>query len=539
MPGRDTYKNSALPALGVSGLLLGTVFAVSSHDHGEADATVLATQIAQKEEALIAAMDDAKTAEGLAASAVEARDALEQRVATAVANGGDLTGLAPASTDPFVLGRPAHVDEIAAWDVDVLPDGRGLPQGRGDVWTGEEVFVEQCASCHGDFAEGVGNWPVLAGGLDTLADKDPVKTVGSYWPHLSTAWDYINRSMPFGAAGTLTADETYAIVAYILYSNDLVGDDFVLSDENFAEFEMYNANGFVIDDRSELEYSAWRGDPCMSNCKDMVEITMRATFLDVTPEGGGVSVMNHAAASDAPVFTQDGVVLQDIDASADQDAPTPALVTAPTGDAERGASLYEHCSGCHQIGEGAGDGIGPHLNGIFDRAAAQAEGYRYSDGLQRAADGGLIWDYTTLDAYIEDPRALVSQTRMSFAGVKQQRDRDDLLAYLRLFSADPQNIPEAAPTAVSIDHSVAPEVLAIVGDPAYGEYLSGECTSCHQASGAANGIPSITLWPTEDFVIAMHAYKEGVRLHPVMQMMAERLSDEEIAALAAYFQQLE
>ena len=90
----------------------------------------------------------------------------------------------------------------------------------GDVMWGEEVFAEKCASCHGDFAEGVDNWPVLADGFDTLADEDPVKTVGSYWPHLSTAWDYIHRSMPFGAAGTLTVDETYATVAYILYSTN-------------------------------------------------------------------------------------------------------------------------------------------------------------------------------------------------------------------------------------------------------------------------------------------------------------------------------
>ena len=209
------------------------------------------------------------------------------------------------------------------------------------------------------------------------------------------------------------------------------------------------------------------------------------------------------------------------------------------GDPERGATLWRQCSGCHQVGEGAKDRVGPHLNGIFDRAAGQAEGYRYSNGMQRAAAGGLVWDYDTLDAFVENPRTLVSQTRMSFRGMKEQQDRDDLLAYLRGFSADPQNIPESAPTAVAVDHAVAEEILAIVGDPAYGEYLSGECTSCHQASGAANGIPSITHWPTEDFVVAMHAYKDGVREHPVMQMMAQRLSNEEIAALAAYFEGIE
>lgn len=208
------------------------------------------------------------------------------------------------------------------------------------------------------------------------------------------------------------------------------------------------------------------------------------------------------------------------------------------GDPENGQDLYRQCSGCHEIGKGAVDRIGPHLNNIFDRPAGAAEGFRYSAGMQRAASGGLVWTFETLDDFIENPRRLVSNTRMSFRGFRDQQDRDDLLAYLRQFSASPGNIPEAAPTAAAIDHEVAPEVLAIIGDPAYGEYLSGECTSCHQASGATEGIPSITNWPTEDFVTVMHAYKEGVRAHPVMQMMAGRLSNEEIAALAAYFESI-
>ncbi len=209
------------------------------------------------------------------------------------------------------------------------------------------------------------------------------------------------------------------------------------------------------------------------------------------------------------------------------------------GDATRGEDLYRQCASCHQIGADAVDRVGPQLNGIFDRAAGQSDGFRYSRGMERAAAGGLVWTYDTLDAYIEDPRSLVSNTRMSFRGLEEQQDRDDVLAYLRLFSDNPRDIPESAPTAAAIDHEVAPEILAIVGDPAYGEYLSGECTACHQTSGAASGIPSITHWPSEDFVIAMHAYKDGVRLHPVMQMMAGRLSNEEIAALAAYFKDIE
>jgi len=209
------------------------------------------------------------------------------------------------------------------------------------------------------------------------------------------------------------------------------------------------------------------------------------------------------------------------------------------GDAQAGAKVYNKCTGCHQIGAGAEDGIGPHLNGVFGRKAAAHEGYRYSPSMKRAGVDGLVWTAKTLDAYIENPRALVSKTRMSFRGLKKPEDRANLLAYLRTFSDDPSNIPEAEPTARGTDHDLDPAILALQGDPEYGEYLSSECLTCHAADGTANGIPSITRWPTEDFVIAMHAYKRKLRPHPVMQMMAGRLNDEEIAALAAYFKDLD
>ncbi|MDZ7709708.1 MAG: c-type cytochrome [Roseovarius sp.] len=209
------------------------------------------------------------------------------------------------------------------------------------------------------------------------------------------------------------------------------------------------------------------------------------------------------------------------------------------GDAEAGARHFNACKGCHQVGKGAEDRIGPHLNGLFGRQAAAHEGYRYSASMERAGVDGLTWTLETLDAYIENPRALVSKTRMSYRGMKDEQARADLLAYLRTFSDNPANIPEAEPTAIGTDHSVAPEILAIQGDPDYGEYLSSECVSCHQADGTGGGIPSITRWPEEDFVVAMHAYKDKLRPHPVMQMMAGRLSNEEIAALAAYFKDLE
>lgn len=193
------------------------------------------------------------------------------------------------------LGRPATEAEIAAWDIDVRPDGAGLPPGSGDVAAGEEIFAEQCAHCHGDFGEGAGRWPVLAGGQGTLTSDRPVKTIGSYWPYLSTVFDYINRAMPFGYAQSLEPDDVYAITAYLLYMNDIVDDDsFVLSDQNLAEIRLPNEENFIEDARPDTPTLA-EGPPCMSDCKPEVTITMRAAVLDVTPEGeepegGGVSV---------------------------------------------------------------------------------------------------------------------------------------------------------------------------------------------------------------------------------------------------------
>lgn len=205
------------------------------------------------------------------------------------------------------------------------------------------------------------------------------------------------------------------------------------------------------------------------------------------------------------------------------------------GDAERGAKVFIKCSGCHLIGPGAMNRAGPHLNNIFGRRAGSVEGFDYSDSMDRAHNDGLTWNYRNLDAYIENPRALVSGTRMSFRGIKDPQDRHDVMAYLRQFTASPQDIPESAPTAVPREVELSPEILAIVGDVAYGEYLASECLTCHKRDGADEGIPSIVRWNEEDFVIALHAYKRKLRPHPVMQMMAGRLSDEEIAALAAYF----
>lgn len=203
------------------------------------------------------------------------------------------------------------------------------------------------------------------------------------------------------------------------------------------------------------------------------------------------------------------------------------------GDPLKGERVFKKCASCHMVGPKARKRVGPVLNNILMATAGRIEGFKYSNALIAAGDDGLVWTAETLDAFIEAPKKFVPKTKMSFKGLKSQQDRADVIAYLAGFS----EVETAAPTGD--EFAVAPEVLALVGDLEYGEYLSSECTTCHQSDGANDGIPGIVGWETEDFVLAMHAYKEKHRDNQVMQMVTNRLDNDEIAALAAYFKSLD
>ena len=178
------------------------------------------------------------------------------------------------------IGSTATSEMIAGWDIDVRPDGTGLPVGQGSVAGGEVLYEAKCAGCHGLFGEGEGRWPVLAGGEGTLDTLLPEKTVGSYWPYASTLWDYIHRAMPYPAPQSLSDDETYAVSAYVLYLNDIVDDDFVANKETFSQVKMPNENNFYIDDRPDVENSR-----CMKDCADAETFTIVTTINGITPTG--------------------------------------------------------------------------------------------------------------------------------------------------------------------------------------------------------------------------------------------------------------
>ena len=330
----------------------------------------------------------------------------------------------------FGLGREATAEEVAAWDIDIRPDGQGLPVGQGSVLEGEEIYLVQCAVCHGDFGEGAGRWPVLAGGADTLAGEDPLKTVGSYWPYLSTVYDYVHRAMPFGNAQSLSDDQVYAVTAYILYLNDVVDDEeFVLSNETFGDIKMPNEDGFFMDDRDSSPIMA-KKEACMSNCKDKVEITARARVIDVTPEDGE-NPSGEAVESAGVEAGGGGASAEPVEAAAVEPA-APAAAPIDEALAEAGAKAFKkNCKSCHQVGEGARQLTGPVLTHSFGSTAGSVEGFRYSKALKGLKDEGFVWNSENLDAFLTKPRDVAKGTKMSFRGLKKAEDRAAIIEYLR------------------------------------------------------------------------------------------------------------
>jgi S-disulfanyl-L-cysteine oxidoreductase SoxD len=146
----------------------------------------------------------------------------------------------------FDFGRRATPDEIKQWDIDVRPDGKGLPEGSGTVAQGKQVFADYCAACHGDSGQG-GIKDRLVGGQGTLASDMPIKTVGSFWPYATTLFDYVRRAMPYPSPGSLSNDDTYAVAAYILSLNGILPADGKLDRESLPRIKMPNRDGFTPD----------------------------------------------------------------------------------------------------------------------------------------------------------------------------------------------------------------------------------------------------------------------------------------------------
>ena len=232
-----------------------------------------------------------------------------------------LTGFNAAAADTpkqaayYGYGEQATAEQISGWDIDVRPDGKGLPPGSGSVEDGEYLYEEQCAECHGSFGEGEGQLPVLAGGEGSLQDARPQKTVGSFWSYTSTLWDYIHRAMPFTQPESLSDDEVYAVTAYVLYLNELVEDDFVLTQQNLAQIKLPNEANFVPDPRPDVHNTR-----CMKDCRDPKKIPIM---------------------SEAPQYIPDPIILEE------------------TPQTSAGSVVYlQSCALCHDKGLGGAPTIG-------------------------------------------------------------------------------------------------------------------------------------------------------------------------------------
>jgi mono/diheme cytochrome c family protein len=151
---------------------------------------------------------------------------------------------AVAEQPHYAIGRAPTPAEIAAWDIDVRADGKGLPKGRGGVEQGKEIYAARCAACHGDKGQG-GEAEALVGGLGTLTKPNPIRTIGSYWPYATTVFDFVRRAMPFNAPQSLSNDEVYAVSAYLLHLNGLVPATAVLDATSLPQIMMPNRHGFI------------------------------------------------------------------------------------------------------------------------------------------------------------------------------------------------------------------------------------------------------------------------------------------------------
>jgi len=159
----------------------------------------------------------------------------------------------------YGFGTPATAAEIAAWDIDVRPDGKGLPSGKGTAAQGAELYAINCAACHGAKGEGGLNDRLVRSSADepfpdaSDADTWAHRTIGNYWPYATTLFDYIRRSMPFTQPGSLEADEIYALTAHLLYLNNIIPEDAEMNAKTLPEVEMPAHGKFVLDDRQKFQ----------------------------------------------------------------------------------------------------------------------------------------------------------------------------------------------------------------------------------------------------------------------------------------------
>ncbi len=320
---------------------------------------------------------------------------------------------AAAQTAPrFNFGRVAKPEEIAAWDIDVRPDGHGVKPGRGTVAQGQEIYDAQCASCHGTFGES-NAYMALAGGVEKedlktgrasrLKDADVQRTLGTKLNAATTLYDYIYRAMPWPAPMSLTVDQTYAVTAYVLHLNDIVPADFELNDKNITKVAMPNRNGFTRDHGmgSVKAKPDVQGSACMSNCSSETKVVSELPeyarnahgvlvqqFRQIGPKGA-IDTSRYDRATARPVATTGPVA----------DAAPTAAALNPREIANRNA-----CLACHAVDQKL---VGPSLREVGSKYAARSDGEAYVSGKIKSGGTG-VWGQVPMPAQpgLKDDEAL-------------------------------------------------------------------------------------------------------------------------------------
>ncbi|MEI8267388.1 MAG: c-type cytochrome [Betaproteobacteria bacterium] len=326
-----------------------------------------------------------------------------QRAVAALVLGAAAGAVAAQSASPFPgIGRAATPKEVAAWDIDVRPDFKGLPKGSGTVAQGMEIWEAKCASCHGVFGESNEVFSPLIGGttkddirtgrVKRLNDESfPGRTTMMKVPTLSTLWDYINRAMPWNAPKSLKTDEVYAVTAYMLNMAEVVPENFTLSDRNMAEVQklMPNRNGMTTD------HGMWPGKglgnggkpdikaaACMTNCATEARV---ASFLPDHARNahGNLAEQNRMVGAQLGADTTRPAA--PVGVAPARPAVPEARPAAPAKSAGAGAesaaalALFSkhNCTACHAVDRKV---LGPSMQDVAKKVASRADRVDYLNG---------------------------------------------------------------------------------------------------------------------------------------------------------------
>ena len=274
----------------------------------------------------------------------------------------------PAPAGKYGLGKPATREEIAGWDIDVRPDGAGLPRGRGSVAEGQVIYDAKCASCHGTFGES-NSYLQIAGGVGTLGSAAPIRTTGSKLNFATTLFDYTRRAMPFNNPQSLTVDEVFALTAYVLHLSDILPANAVLDQDSLPRVRMPNRDGFTTahgftrrDGKADTRNAA-----CMRNCVGDVRLSseLPAHALDAH---GDLAEQRRALGAIAGLKT----------VAADSGSAIPAASKAGAGDLAKRLG----CLACHGVDTTV---VGPSFRDIATRYASGSRSAVPDAGMQLVA----------------------------------------------------------------------------------------------------------------------------------------------------------